>query len=151
VGKNLFRNGNFFISRATGDKIAYLDESDLNNGSYAIQIGGSPSVQATNTAGIYSNVKLVSSSTVTTDGGADCTFFISGHWAGDSKHRGTKHARLDLHHPRGFTARCCASGRRSSGSRDIWISRTPGISRNMLRRLLRRQGYILSLESRSRS
>ena len=53
-----------------GNAIAYIDESDLSSGSYQITIGGSLNVDASNDTGIYSNVKLVSSSTVTNDGGA---------------------------------------------------------------------------------
>ena len=62
--------GSIASNKVDGSAYAYIDESDLSSGAYSFSIGGSLSVQADDTAGIFSNVKLVSSSTVTNDGGA---------------------------------------------------------------------------------
>ncbi len=62
--------GSLASNKVDGSAYAYIDESDLSSGAYTFTIGGSLSVDASDTAGIFSNVKLVSSSTVTNDGGA---------------------------------------------------------------------------------
>ena len=62
--------GSLASNKVDGSALAYIDESGLGDGPYSITLGGSLTVQADNKAGIYSNVKLVSSSSVTNDGGA---------------------------------------------------------------------------------
>ncbi len=59
-------------NKVDGSATAYIDETDLTGTATQVDIviGGSVNVLANNDAGIYSNVKLVSSSTVTNDGGA---------------------------------------------------------------------------------
>ena len=57
-------------NKVNGKANAYIDESGLNGGAYAFSITGNLLVKATDASGIYSNAKLVSSSTVTNDGGA---------------------------------------------------------------------------------
>ena len=62
--------GSLASNKVDGNASAYIDESDIDGGAYTFTIGGSLSVKANDAAGIYSNVKLVSSATVTNDGGA---------------------------------------------------------------------------------
>ena len=57
-------------NKVNGKANAYIDESDLSNGAYAFSITGNLTVKATDASGVYSNAKLVSSSTTTNDGGA---------------------------------------------------------------------------------
>ncbi|HEY1749492.1 MAG TPA: LEPR-XLL domain-containing protein, partial [Xanthobacteraceae bacterium] len=57
-------------NKVDGSATAYIDESDLTGNAANISVAGSLSVLANDDAGIYSNVKLVSSATVTSDGGA---------------------------------------------------------------------------------
>ncbi len=54
-------------NKVNGTASAYIDETDLTG---SLTIGGNVLVKASDAAGIFSNVKLVSSSTVTNDGGA---------------------------------------------------------------------------------
>ncbi|MCP3939418.1 MAG: hypothetical protein GY708_29070, partial [Actinomycetia bacterium] len=76
-------------NKVSTDTRAYVEETDAT-GTTTVDVGGNVTVEATDEAGVYSNSKLVSSSTTTNDGGASVAqetisdFLDADHESGDT-------------------------------------------------------------------